>query len=1027
MFLSSTSIKRPIMISMGLLVFFMFGLLAYFTLNLNMMPDVNIPYVTVQTIYPGAGPAELETLVSKKIEDAVSTVSKIEEINSYSMEGISYVVVEFDLSKDPDIANQEVKDKVSAIMMDLPEDAETPVVEKFDVSSFPVMEIVFSGNLDIRELYDLADKKLKDRFSQIEGVGRVNLIGGQEREIRVELDDRIVYQNKISLMQLAQILNVQNMDVPGGRFQQKDQEFSVRFKGQFSSVDEINNLEVPTAFGVKRLGQLADISDAGAEVRQRSIYFNKVENLRDDNVVTLSIIKSVDGNTVVMADAVKEEIPLLEKELPTGTSLTIVRDQSLFIQSSVNDTLSNIILGVVLTGFVLLFFLHDLRSTIIVGTAMPFSIISTFLFIQLSGFSLNIMTLMGLSTAVGILVTNSVVVLENIFRHKEMGHSRSEAADKGTSEIAVAVIASTLTNIAVFLPIASMSSMVGQFFKQFALTVTYSTVFSIIASFTITPMLASLILPEHDTKKHPIGKKLEHMFHAWETKYLNWLKVILANKLRSFWLLVGALIFFVLSMVFLGPFIGFEFMPMLDEGDILIEVELPQGYNLNETADLLSEIEKRVSKHKEVSHMLTNIGYLDQLTTGANMAVANVKLIDVDKRELSSAEMADVFIKDLSTLPNAKIRVSAVSAAGRGGEAPIQLSLLGQDIEKLEIYKLQLMDSIKNIPGLINLSTSSRPGKPEITLVPNRVKIANVGLTVYDLAMALRGSVEGVVAGKYREAGNEYDIRLKLTEESVDTPEEIGNIAVMSPNGVYRISQLADVSFTSGYSTIMHTDKYKSIEINGYNAPGVALGNITSVIDEKVAELDFDPGYRAEWKGSAKMMQETIVDMLRTFIIAFLLTYMLLAAILESLTQPLMILATVPLALIGVVASLVFTGVTMNMISMMAIVMLLGLVVNNAILQMDYANQLRRQGKTIKDALLEACPTKLKPIIMATVAIVLGMMPMALGIGSSGVEFRQPMGLVSIGGMIISTALGLFVIPAFYYLFSKSKTVKING
>ena len=1024
MFLSSTSIKRPIMISMGLLVFFMFGLLAYFTMNLDMMPDINIPYVTVQTVYPGAGPAELETLVSKKIEDAVSTVSKIEEINSYSMEGVSYVVVEFDLSKDPDIANQEVKDKVSAIMMDLPEDAETPVIEKLDVSSFPVMEIVFSGNLDIRELYDLADKKLKDRFSQIEGVGRVNLIGGQEREIRVELDDRVVYQNKISLMQLAHILNAQNMDVPGGRFQQSDQEFSVRFQGQFSSVDEINNLEIPTAFGVKRLGQLADIYDAGAEVRQRSIYFNKVENLRDDNVVTLSIIKSVDGNTVEMADAVKEEIPLLEKELPIGTSLTIVRDRSLFIQSSVNDTLSNIILGVILTGFVLLFFLHDLRSTIIVATAMPFSIISTFLFIQLSGFSLNIMTLMGLSTAVGILVTNSVVVLENIFRHKEMGHSRSEAADKGTSEIAVAVIASTLTNIAVFLPIASMSSMVGQFFKQFALTVTYSTVFSIIASFTITPMLASLILPKHDTKKHPIGKKLEHIFRAWETKYQNWLKVILGNKVRSFWVLISALIFFVLSMVFLGPFIGFEFMPMLDEGNIQIEVELPQGYNLGETADLLSEIEKRVSKHREVSHMLTNIGYLDQLTTGANMAVANVKLVDRDERELSSAEMAEVFIKDLSTVPNAKIRVSAISAAGRSGQAPIQLSLLGQDIEKLENYKIQLIDSIKNIPGLINLSTSSRPGKPEITLIPNRVRIASAGLTVYDLAMALRGSVEGVIAGKYREAGNEYDIRLKLAEESVNTPEEVGNIAIMSPNGIYRISQLADVKFTSGYSTIMHTDKYKSIEFNGYNAPGVALGDVTSIIDEKVAKLDFDPGYRVEWKGSTKMMQETIVDMLRTFIIAFLLIYMLLAAILESLTQPLMILATVPLALIGVVASLVFTGVTMNMISMMAIVMLLGLVVNNAILQMDYANQLRRQGKSIKDSLLEACPTKLKPIIMATVAIVLGMMPMALGIGSAGVEFRQPMGLVSIGGMVISTLMGLFVIPAFYYLFSKSKTVE---
>jgi len=1024
MFLSSISIKRPVMISMGLLVFLLFGILAYFTLNLNMMPDVNIPFVTVQTIYPGAGPAEMETLVSKKIEDAVSTISKIEEINSYSMEGVSYVVIEFDLGKDPDIANQEVKDKVSAILMDLPEDAESPVVEKFDVSSFPVMEVVLSGNMDIRQLYDLADKTLKDRFSQIEGVGRVNLIGGQEREIRVEFDNRIVYQNKISLMQMAQILAVQNMDVPGGRFLQSDQEFSVRFKGQFPSVDEIDDLEIPTEFGVKRLGQLAEISDAGAEVRQRSIYFNKIENLRDDNVITLSIIKSVDGNSVEMADAVKEEIPLLEKELPAGASLTIVRDVSIFIQSSVNDTLSNIIMGVVLTGLVLLFFLHDLRSTIIVATAMPFSIISTFLFLQLSGFSLNIMTLMGLSTAVGILVTNSVVVLENIFRHKEMGHGRSEAADKGTSEIAVAVIASTLTNIAVFLPIASMSSMVGQFFKQFALTVTYATVFSIIASFTITPMLASLILPERDTKKHPIGAKLEKIFHAWETKYLDWLKVVLTNKIRSLLVLAGALIFFLITLGLLGPHIGFEFMPLLDEGDILIEVEMPQGYNLDETAALLAEIEQRVSRHGEVSHMLTNIGYLNQLTQGANMAVANVKLINVDERELSSAEMANVFIQDLSTIPNAKIRVSAISAAGGAGEAPIQFSLLGQDNDKLENYKMQLIDSIKSTPGLLNLSTSSRPGKPEITLVPNRVKIANAGLTVYDLAMALRSSVEGVIAGNYREGGNEYDIRLKLTDESVDTPEEIGNITVIGQTGVYRLSQLADVEFTSGYSTIMHTDKYKSIEFNGYNAPGVPLGNIVEAINVKASNIDFEPGYSLEWKGSAKMMEETIIDMLRTFLIAFMLTYMLLAAILESLTQPLMILATVPLALIGVVAALVFTGVTMNMISMMAIVMLLGLVVNNAILQMDYANQLRRQGKPVKEALLEACPVKLKPIIMATVAIILGMMPMALGIGSSGVEFRQPMGLVSIGGMIISTAMGLFVIPAFYYLFSKSKTVE---
>ena len=1012
------------MISMGLLVFLLFGILAYISLNLNMMPDINIPYITVQTIYPGAGPTEMETLVSKKIEDAVSTVSKIKEINSYSMEGVSYVIIEFELGKDPDIANQEVKDKVSAIIIDLPKDAESPVIDKIDITSFPVIELVLSGNMDIKELYDIADKKLKDRISQIEGVGRINLIGGQEREIKVEFDNRTVYQNKISLMQLSQILTAQNLDVPGGRFKQSDQEFSVRFKGLFQSVNDINNLEIPTAFGIKRLGQLAEISDASAEVRQRSVYFNKIENLRDDNVVTLSIIKSVDGNTVEMAKAIREELPLIQKELPAGTSLTITRDASLFIESSVEDTLSNIILGVILTGFVLLFFLHDLRSTIIVATAMPFSIISTFLFLQLNGFSLNIMTLMGLSTSVGILVTNSVVVLENIFRHKEMGHLRSVAADRGTSEIAVAVIASTLTNIVVFLPIASMSSMVGQFFKEFALTVTYATIFSIIASFTITPMLASLILPEHDTKKHPLGKRLENIFHAWETKYQNWLKVILQTKTRSFLVIVGAFLLFILTPMILGPFIGFEFMPLLDEGDVLIEVELPQGYNIDETANILAEIEQRVCKHDEVKHMLTHLGYLNQRTQGANMAQASVKLVDADQRALSSAEMAGLFIEDLSTVPNAKIRVAAISAVGQSGEAPIRFCLLGQDNDQLEKYKNEIFEKIKDTPGLVNLNTSSRPGKPEITLIPDRVKIANAGLSIYDLAMVLRSSVEGVIAGRYREGGNEYDIRLKLNEESVNSPEEIGNLTVIGPKDVYRLSQLADIRFTGGYSTIMHTDKYKSIEFDGYNAAGVPLGSVKDIIDQKIAEINFKPGYQMEWKGSAQRMQETSVDMLRTFIIAFLLTYMLLAAILESLTQPLMILATVPLALIGVIASLVFTGVTMNMISMMAIVMLLGLVVNNAILQMDYTNQLRHQGRSIKDSLLEACPTKLKPIIMATVAIVLGMMPMALGIGSSGVEFRQPMGIISIGGMVISTIMGLFVIPALYFLFSKSKAIE---
>jgi len=1023
MFLSSISIKRPIMVSMFLVAFVVFGALAYFSLTLNLMPDVEFPVVTVQTVYPGAGPAEIEIQVTKKIEDAVSTVSKIDYIRSFSMEGVSYVIIQFDLDKDVDIGNQEVKDNVNTILNELPRDAELPVITKFDISAFPVLDIVLTGDMSVRDLYDLADKKVKDRFSQVAGVGRVEIKGGVEREIRVELDNRVVLQNSISLQTLAQILAVHNMDIPGGNFQQRSQEYSVRFKGEFNDLETIKDLEIPTAFGVKKLGRLAEIKDTAAEVRERSTYFNNIDKVREDRVVSLSIIKSPDGNTVDMAEEIKEVIPLIEEELPSGCNLSIVRDASVFIESSVSDTLSNIILGVILTGLVLLFFLHDIRSTLIVATAMPFSIISTFLFVQISDFSLNVMTLMGLSTAVGILVTNSVVVLENIFRHKEMGHNREQAADRGTSEIAVAVIASTMTNIVVFLPIAGMASMVGQFFKEFALTVTYATIFSIIASFTVTPMLAALILPEKDIKKHPIGEKLEAIFHAWEAWYKNILKYILTNRLRSGLVVLISVLIFILSMMFVAPQVGFEFFPFLDEGDIQIQVELPLGYNLNETSALLEEVTERLQKYEAVGHILVTVGSISQIDIGPNLAVVQIKLVAAEERNFSSNEMASKFIKDLSDIPNAQIRVAALSSIGGGGNAPILFYLLGQDDAQLEIYKNDLVSRIKDIEGMINLNTSSRSGKPEISLIPDREKLAMLGLTVFDVAMTLRASLEGVVSSQFREGGNEYDIRVSLSDESVDTPEKIRNIAVITQNGTYRLSQLADIQFTDGYNRILHKDKFKSIEISAYVGPGYALGDIVNEINEEIVKTELAPGYKIDWGGSAKMMQETIIDMLRTFIIALLLTYMLLAAILENLTQPLLILGTVPLALIGVFSGLLITAKTMNTVSMMAIVMLLGIVVNNAILLLDYANILVRRGKNVHDALLEAGPTKLKPILMATVAIILGMLPMALGIGAAGREFRQPMGIVSIGGLVVSTFLALLVIPALYNLTTKSKVV----
>lgn len=983
MFLSEISIKRPIMVSMGLLVFLIFGILSFFSLNLNLMPDIELGYVTIETVYPGAGPKEIETQITKKIEDAVATISKIDVMNSYSMENASIIIIGFELGKDPDIAIQEVKDKINAILNELPDDAEIPVVEKFDITAFPIMDIILTGKIPTTELYEIADTKLKDRFSQVEDVARVDIVGGEKREIRVELDNRVVFQNAISLQQVSQILAAHNLELPGGNFQKQTQEYSVRLKGEFDAVKTIEEVEIPTAFGKKKLGQIANVKDTGADVRERTVYFDNIKKIRDDNVILLSIVKTADGNTVNLAQGVRKELPSIEKELPAGCQLSLINDDSQFIESSVQDTLGNIILGIIFTGVVLFFFLHDLRSTIIVALAMPMSILSSFLLLQISGFTLNIMTLMGLSTAVGILVTNSVVVLENIFRYKQMGRDRKDAAEKGTAEIAVAVIASTLTNIVVFLPIAFMASLVGQFFKEFALTVTYATIFSLIVSLTLTPMLASLLLPEKKIKRRLIGEKLDSAFQAIERLYQRFLELILANKLRSSLVVILTIIIFIFSLP-IGGKVGFEFFPMLDEGNISIEVELPEGYRLEETAELVRTIEERIKKYSEVKHLVATLGKLSGIDAGTNMAMIDIKLVDAEDRELSSNEVANDFIQEVSDIPNAKIRVAALSSVGGSG-SPIEFSLLGQDVGQMERYKNEIINKIKNIKGLINLTTSSRSGKPEITLTPDRKKVSDAGLTVADLALALRNAMEGVVTTQFREAGNEYDIRVTLNDESVDSPEEVGNITIVSPSGIYRLSQFADIQFTEGYSNILHKDKYKSIEFTASMAVGYPLGDVVAKIRQNLNDFQLPEGYKIDWGGSAELMEETSQDMLRTFIIAFLLVYMLLAAILENLTQPLIILATVPLAFIGVFLALYFTGQTMNTISMMAIVMLLGIVVNNAILMLDYANILRRQGKDMRSALIEACPTKLKPIIMATIAIILGMLPLALEIGRAHV------------------------------------------
>ncbi|MFQ3546753.1 MAG: efflux RND transporter permease subunit [Termitinemataceae bacterium] len=1021
MFLSDLSIKRPVLITMFLAVFLLFGLLAYFSIPIGLFPDLKIPYVLIETVYPGSGPLVVETQITKKIEDEISALGELDTIISYSMDSVSFIQVQFKLGKDENVAVQEVKDKIDPLISALPSGCERPSISKLDFNSFmPVISLVAEGDLPATELYSVVDTVVKERIAQVEGVGRVQLVGGQEREIRVEFDKRTVFEHSLSLPQIAGLLQAANLEMPGGNFREGNQDVSVRLKGELGNLQELKDMDIPTQAGIRKLRELALVRDGGKEIRQRTTLFDRPTTTRNNNVLVVQAIKVPTGNTVRIVRDIQKKLPSIEKELGGKVRLRTVAESATFVQDSVNDTMTNILLGILLTGFILLVFLHDFRSTFIVAISMPYSIVATFMIMQIMGISFNILSLMGLSTATGILVANSIVVLENIFRHKELGHGRVVAAGKGTSEVTLAVLASTLTNIAVFLPLANMSGMMGVILSNFAYTVVIATVFSIIVSFTLTPMLASRILPEKVKRELWISRWLESVFHSWENGYRKFLRHVLKGKLGS--LIILLITVGVLGLtVFLARDLRFEMMPLSDGGRINVAVELPQGASLEETGKVLQALEERAISFPEVKTIVTTLGQLSFIDRDVNMAAMDIALVGRGTREQSHRDISAQLIQAFSDVPNASIRVSPVSETGGAGEAPIDFYLRGPELDQLQEYSRRLIPRLKQIPGLISINTSSRSGKPEITLIPNRKRISEEGITIQDLAVSLRAAVEGLVLTSYKEKGKEYDIRVVLKDETLLTINDLRNIPVATPKRTHPISYFADIQFTESFNKIMHADKYKTVQFSAFLLPGYAQGDLIAPVEEAVKELKLAEGYSMQWTGDTEAFQETMQDLLVVFFLAVILTYMLLAASLESFVQPFLILVTIPLSFLGVILACVLTGTTMNSLSMLSVIMLVGIVVNNAILILDYANQLRRNGLDVREALIEACPVKLKPILMSNLATILGMTPMALGIGASGAEFRAPMGIVSIGGLISSTLLTLFVIPAIENLTARHK------
>ncbi len=1017
------SIKRPIMIGMGLIACVIFGALAYFGMPQGLFPDLAIPYVTVQTVYAGASPSVIETQITKKVEDQISSISGLDSIISYSIDNASIVMAEFKYGTDENVALLDVKDKVEAISGEMPIDADKPIISKVNMSSTsPVMSIVLEGDLSPTALHTFATTTVSDGIAQIAGVGSVEVSGGVEREIHVDIDRSTVYERSIPVTQVAGILAAANVALPGGNLNFENRDIPIQLKGEYESLDDIKNLDIPTSTGIFKLRQLASIEDSTTTARERTILLDRAKGTRNENAVLIKVIKNPTANTVQLVDDVMKKIPRIEAMSGGHVRMKVVKEDATYVRDSVRDTLSTVYLGVIFTGLVLLLFLHDLRSTIIIALSMPFSIISTFLVMKAFGLSLNMISLLGLSSSTGTLVANSVVVLENIFRHKQMGKPRIEAASSGTTEVLVAVFASTLTNIVVFVPLASINSLMGSVLREFSLTIVIATVFSIIVSFTLTPMLASRLLPEGESRQGKIGNFIEGVFARWSRAYSIALAWMLKTRRRSVLVVAGTVVAFALS-IGLARLAKFELMPITDGGKVQIAVELQQGNDLERTAALVKAAEEKVLAFEEVEIIQTDLGSLGSLDSDVSVAQMNVFLKPKAKRSRSNKTIANEMTKELSRVPGATFRVTPLSEISMGSTgSAIDLYLKGIDTDTLQGIADRVKAIMERTPGVTNVALSSKPGKVELVFRPDRKQISEDGITVQTVAFTLRTSVDGYVSTAYKESGNEYDVRVKLTGTDLSSIEDVRNIPIATPAGTYPLSRYADVSFENGTNKILRTDKNRAIEITCDLLPGYSAGNMQNVILSSVKkEIEMPNGYSFGLAGTSEMMNDTMKDLAFAFLVAIILTFMVLAATLESMTQPLFILATIPLSLIGVIASALLTGATMNFISIVGIIMLVGIVVNNAILMLDYYNQLHRGGMGMTEALVKACPEKLKAILMSNIAIIMGQLSMALGIGASGAEMRQPLGIITIGGIVSSTIMTLFLIPALEYTVSKTK------
>jgi HAE1 family hydrophobic/amphiphilic exporter-1 len=1007
MFLSDLSIKQPVFATMLAVSLVALGVYSYRELSVDLFPDVEIPVLTVQTVYQGASPETVEREVTKRIEEALNTIAGVRHIQSTTTEGVSVVIAEFHLGTNIFTAQQDAQAKINAIRADFPQDMEEPILQRIDFNAMPIVSIaVESEQADIKTLSSLAEKVIKRRLEVVPGVGQVNLVGLARREIQIFVDAEKLRGLGLSYVDLSTALRRENIDLPAGKLEQGAYEPLVRVAGKYKSVDEFQDLIIATRGGRPTyLSEVARVVD-GIEERRSASLVNEADSL------ALEIVKQSGANTIEVADGLYRAIDELNQELPRHIRLRPVIDTSVFIRESVEDVRTTLLIGAALTVLIVFLFLNSWRSTVITGLALPVSVISTFMVMNGLGFTLNVLTLMGLSLAIGLLIDDAIVVRENIVRHMHMGADHYNAAREATSEIGLAVMATTFTIVAVFVPVAFMGGIIGRFFYQFGITVGFAVLVSLYVSFTIDPMMSSRWYDPAADPRVPrswLGRRLQ-----WLNDQLDRLRSVLAVtlgwSLRHRWAIVLLGLGVIVSSFGIFGRLGSAFMPEADEGQFRVGYKAAPSVSLERSMEIARELSREVRNSPAIAYTYTTIGGTGK---GVNEGSIFIKLTERQGRPHQLDLMAEMRHR-MARFRGLRLAVSFADDSS-GTAKPIQMAIRGSDLARLDSLSDQVMDRLRQVSGAADIDTSEDDPRPEVRVALDRKAASDLGLDLGSVASVVRGLVAGEVVSKFEDPdGDSYDVRLRVDPSQRARAVDLRTLDLPGRMGVapVALAQVARIEPGSAPSNIRRLDLVREVRVSA-SPQNRSLGDVVADTQARLADIPLPPGYTITYTGEFEIMMESFGYALNALVLAVILIYAILASQFRSFLQPFAIMLSLPLSLIGVAGMLYLVGDTLNMMSMIGIILLMGLVTKNAILLVDFTNVRRREGAPRAAAIIEAAKVRLRPILMTTLAMIFGMLPLAFEWGS-GAEFRAPMARAVIGGLITSTLLTLIVVPVVY-------------